>query len=92
LSEEASAPAPDVLHLYRHYAVQPFQLPCQRDQNSGVEQIFVLAKNENRVLYFDDVEEDFGVSAPDEDGVLRDWGNYGPLVRAVLILDDQSVA
>ena len=91
LSEEVSALGPDVLHLYRQYAVQLFHLPCQRDQNSGVEQTFVLAKNENRVLYFDGVEEDFGVSTPDEDGVMRDWGNYGPLVRAVLVLDNQSV-
>jgi hypothetical protein len=44
------------------------------------------------VLYFDDVEEDFGVAIPDQDGVLRQWGNYGPLVRALLVLDeDQSV-
>jgi hypothetical protein len=92
LSEEVSRLAPDVLRLYRQYAVQPFHLLCHRDQESGTEQVFVLAKKGNRVLYFDDVEEDFGVAIPDQDGVLRQWGNYGPLVRALLVLDeDQSV-
>jgi hypothetical protein len=38
------------------------------------------------LLYFDDVEEDFGVAIPDEDGVLRGWGNYGSLAAAVLVL------
>jgi hypothetical protein len=51
-----------------------------------MEQVFVLAKNGNRLLYFDDIEEDFGVATPDEDGVLREWGNYGPLVRALSAL------
>ena len=66
LSKEVSTLAPDVLRLYRQYAVQPFHFPCQRDQESSVEQVFVLAKKENWVLYFDDVEEDFGVAIPDE--------------------------
>jgi hypothetical protein len=38
------------------------------------EYVFVLAKKEERLLYYDDVEEDFGVAIPDEDGVLRNWG------------------
>lgn len=91
LSEELSTLAPDVLRLYRRYAVQPFHLPCQRDQESGMEQVFVLAKKGNRLLYFDDVEEDFGVATPDEDSVLREWGNYGPLVRALLVLDEDQL-
>lgn len=52
------------------------------------EEVFVVAKNGNCFLYFDDVEEDFGVAIPDDDGVMREWGNYGPLVRALLVLDE----
>jgi hypothetical protein len=47
-----------------------------------------VAKNGGRLLYYDDVEEDFGVATPDADGVLRNWGNYGPFVRAILVLDE----
>jgi len=36
----------------------------------------VVAKNANRLLYNDDVEEDFGVAIPDVDGVLRNCGNH----------------
>jgi|HubBroStandDraft_2_1064218.scaffolds.fasta_scaffold41953_2 hypothetical protein len=90
LAEERAALRPEVMWLYEQYAVIPFQLPCIRDENSVTEYVFVLAKKEERLLYYDDVEEDFGVATPDGDGVLRTWGNYGPLVRAVLVLDEDS--
>jgi len=66
LSEEVSSLAPDLVRLYQQYAVQPFHLPCIRDEGSAMEQVFVIAKNGNRFLYFDDVEEDFGVAIPDD--------------------------
>ena len=90
LSNEVSSLAPNVQRLYQQYNVKPYQLPCLRDQDSALEQVFVLAKNGNRLLYFDDVEEDFGVATPDDDGVMREWGNYGPLVRALLVLDEEQ--
>ena len=31
-----------------------------------------------------------GVSIPNADGVLRKWGNYGPLVTALLVLDEEG--
>jgi hypothetical protein len=90
LSSEVSSLASDVQRLYEQYAVTPYQLPCLRDQDSGPEQVFVFAKNGKRLLYFDDVEEDFGVATTDDDGVTREWGNYGPLVRALLVLDEEQ--
>ncbi len=79
-----------MIRLYEQYAIPLFQQPCLREQNSVTEFVFVLARKEGRLLYYDDVEEDFGVATPDGDGVLRNWGNYGPLVRAVLVLDEDS--
>jgi hypothetical protein len=90
LAEELETLRPEVMRLYEQYAIQPFQQPCVREKNSETERVFVVAKKEERLLYYDDVEEDFGVAIPDGDGVLRNWGNYGPLVRAVLVLDDDS--
>ena len=49
-----------------------------------------MARAGNRVLFFDDVEEDFGVGVPDSDGILRDLGTFGALVAAVLALDDPT--
>jgi hypothetical protein len=63
-------------------------VPCFGDQGAVREQVFVVAKKGNRLLYFDDIEEDFGVTIPDEVDVMREWGNYGPLVRALLVLDE----
>jgi|SRR6267154_2225393 len=90
LAEETRALRPEVMRLYEQYAVSPFQQPCLREQNSPTERVFVVAKNGHRLLYYDDVEEDFGVATPDADGVLRNWGNYGPLVRAILVLDENA--
>jgi hypothetical protein len=49
--------------------------------------VFVVARNGNRLLFFDDVEEEFGVGVPNGDAILRDLGTFGPLVAAVLALD-----
>lgn len=87
LSSETSSLVPHIQRLYDQYGVHPSYLPCLRDQGGARERVFVVAKNGNRLLYFDDVEEDFGVGIPDEDGVMREWVNYGPLVRALLVLD-----
>jgi hypothetical protein len=76
LAEETRALRPEVMRLYEQYAVSPFQQLCLREQNSPTEQVFVVA--------------DFGVATPDADGVLRNWGNYGPLVRAILVLDENA--
>jgi hypothetical protein len=82
LTDELETLRPEVIRLYEQYAVQPFQQPCVREENSGIEHVFVLAKKQQRLLYYDDVEEDFGVAILDGDGVLRNWGNYGPLVQS----------
>jgi hypothetical protein len=87
LSSEVSSLEPHVGRLYHQYAVEPFHLPCLRFCESGVEKAFVVAKSGDRLLYFDDVEEDFGVAILDGDGVMREWGNHGPLVLALRVLD-----
>ena len=46
-----------------------------------------MARNGSQLLFFDDVEEEFGVGVPDNDTILRDLGTFGPLVAAVLALD-----
>jgi hypothetical protein len=75
------------LKAYDRYSTAPFEQSFLRDSLSSVERVFVVAKNGNRSLFFDDVEEEFGIGIPDSDGVLRNPGTFGPLVAAVIELD-----
>jgi hypothetical protein len=68
LTEGIAALRPELLKPCDHYAVRPFRQPGLRDRNCVFEQVFFVGKHENRLLYYDDVEEDFGVTILDEDG------------------------
>jgi len=93
LTQEIAALEPQTKRLYQQYAVRPFHQRCVRGKDYGTEHVYVVARNGNRLVYYDDVEEEFGVGIPDADGVLRNWGNYdGPLVRALLVLGEDSPA
>jgi hypothetical protein len=87
LREEIDTLTPEAAKAYEKYATAPYEQRCLRDANSGIERVFVVAKNGNRLLFFDDVEEEFGVGVPGNDAILRDLGTFGPLVAAVLALD-----
>ena len=60
--------------------IEPY--PCTIDRFGGVEQAFVVARTPQRVVYFDDVEEDFG-TAQEVDGRLVNCASNGPLVLAL---------
>jgi len=91
LKEEVKALTPTAMQIYARFAVPPFEQLCSRSVEYGVERVFVVARDENRLLFFDDVEEDFGVGIPDEDGILRDMDTFGPLVAAVLALGKGAI-
>jgi hypothetical protein len=56
--------------------------PCDILRFGKTEQVFVVAKAGQRVVYFDDVEDDFATASV-VDGVLVDSASYGPLVSAL---------
>jgi hypothetical protein len=87
LIEEIAALTPEAARSYEKYAVAPYEQRCLRSADSGIERIFVVARNGSQLLFFDDVEEEFGVGVPDNDAILRGLGTFGPLVAAVLALD-----
>jgi hypothetical protein len=87
LKEEIAALTPGAARAYEKHAVAPYEQRCLRSADSGIERIFVAARNGSQLLFFDDVEEEFGVGVPDNDAILRDLGTFGPLVAAVLALD-----
>ena len=90
LRQGIEALTPEVLRTYERYAVPPHKQQAVRGVDYRHEEVFVVARNGNRVLYYDDVEENFGVGVAAGDGVLGDWENYGPLARAVLVLSVEA--
>ncbi|WP_447931524.1 hypothetical protein [Sphingopyxis fribergensis] len=65
---------------WRHMLVEPFE--CTIERFGGVEVAFVVAIGPERVVYFDDVEEDFG-TAKVVAGRLEGAAAYGPLIVAL---------
>jgi hypothetical protein len=88
--EEVAALTPETVRILKVDAVPIFEQPCFRSEDCGIEKAFAVARAGNRVLFFDDVEEDFGVGVPDSDGILRDLGTFGSLEEAALALDKQT--
>jgi hypothetical protein len=61
-----------------HILRQPF------DGSPAVpEPIFVLARSGPLVLFYDDVEEEFGTGMVDDSNTMRHWGTYGRLQWAL---------
>jgi hypothetical protein len=56
--------------------------PCKIHRFGAVEQVFIVARASQRVVYFDDVEDDFA-TAREVDGQLVDCAAYGPLILAL---------
>jgi hypothetical protein len=83
LKEEIAQLPPEALRIYQACASGVVEQPCYRSEHYGIERVFVIARDGDRVLIFDDVEAEFAVGIPDKDGVLRDWELHGPLKVAV---------
>jgi hypothetical protein len=83
LQEEIANLPPDARDIFRACAIGVQQQLCYRSDTYGREQVFVVARDGARVLLFDDVEDEFAVGVPGEDGVLREWDLYGELVFAL---------
>ena len=60
-------------------------LYCERT-NGNTERLFVIARVGERVLVYDDVEEEYAIAHVPEGGLLRNWDLYGSLEAALLAL------
>jgi len=92
LREELETLTPATLKIWQKYAIAPYEQSCVRNPDAGIERVFVVARNGNHLLFFDDVEDEFGVGVPDSDSILRDLETFGPFVAAVLALDKTESA
>ena len=66
------------LMAFRQYAVQPYCAPILRYGKK--DQVVVVARKGNEVIYWEDIEEGFNVSPVAEDGqVLEHWCDQNEL-------------
>jgi hypothetical protein len=83
LNEDVAQLPSDALAMYEAHKTGIEERLCNRSDECGIERIFVVARAGERLLFFDDVEDEFSIGVPDGDGVLRDWGGYGTLNSAI---------
>jgi hypothetical protein len=63
---------------FNRYAVEPYVAPIVR--HGKVESVVVIARRENEVIYWEDVEDGFNVSPVGPDGrILEHWCNQDEL-------------
>jgi hypothetical protein len=68
--------------LFDRYAVEPYTAPIVRYGQS--ETVIVVARKDDEVIYWEDVEEGFNVSPIDKSGtILEHWCNQDELPHAL---------
>ncbi|HWF06468.1 MAG TPA: hypothetical protein VHA06_22450 [Candidatus Angelobacter sp.] len=68
--------------IFTRYAIEPYLAPIVR--NGTIESVVVVARRENEVIYWEDVEEGFNVSPIDSNGqILEHWCNQDELGLAL---------
>jgi hypothetical protein len=68
--------------IFKKYRIKPYRAPIERYRKT--EYFFVVAKWDNKAMYYEDVEEGFNVSPIDESGrILQHWCNDDDLKYAV---------
>jgi hypothetical protein len=73
---------PEQLAVFHQYAVEPFAATILR--YGRTESVIVLARRNDEVIYWEDVESGFNVSPIDENGrILEHWCNQDELCYAL---------
>lgn len=67
-------------------------LDCERGQLGKIEKLFVVIRTDEKVLIYDDVEDEYAIADIPSTGVLRVWQLFGPLEAAVLAFYSKSSA
>lgn len=71
--------------LFDQYRVSPWKAVIRRSKEAGDEYVFVVAQSKDGVLYFDDAEYGFNISAIDESGrIINPGGSQNTLKGAVI--------
>ena len=65
---------------WQHMLIDPSKRGVERF--GSVEDAFVVARGPDRVVYYDDIEDEFG-TATETEKILIDYRSYGPLLVAL---------
>jgi hypothetical protein len=79
LDKEIQGIDPMFLQRWDKYKVSPSTITCKRTKDYGNENIYIVARYNNEVILYDDVEEEIGMGIIDPDGLLREWSILGSL-------------
>lgn len=82
--------SPEQRRQFHLNAIPPARTMCKRSGADGLEPVFVIAKGQNnKVIFFDDVEDEFGVATVDEP--VTQWKLFPDLGSAVVELNARAV-
>jgi len=89
LTREKERLPPEQRGFLRSIEVPVTKVPCFRSEQYGVERVFAIARFEEEILIFDDVEDEFALGKLDPVGTIRDWGLCGDLIDALRIIQQR---
>jgi hypothetical protein len=86
IEEELSSMPEEALRKFESTRTSITTVRCKRSDQYGEEQLFIIARSGNKLLIFDDVEEEFGVADITSlgDAPLEYWEFFGSLKYALL--------
>ena len=83
LDREIQSLSPEGLSIWEAKKVPIRKARIERPRSIGDESVFVVAASSGAVIYFDDVEDEFGVGVPDAHDCIHEVSLYGPLGYAL---------
>jgi hypothetical protein len=73
VAEQLQACSPSQRQLFERYRVEPHSCPIERF--GTIEQVYAVARRGKFLLFWEDIEEGFEWSRPEDDGVIRSYGS-----------------
>jgi hypothetical protein len=88
IEECASALPARAREKFDKYKVNPHRISCFRSDKSGIEFVFVVAKNDCCVILYDDVEDEFAIARIADHVPTVEWQLCGELEYALYALPE----
>jgi hypothetical protein len=87
LGEETASLQAEARAVLDRYAVAPFRVAREFEGRRGprLSPVWVVARDGDVVLGYDEVEEEYGIGRLRGDGPLEGWGTFGERVRWSLV-------
>jgi len=84
IENELKECSPELVKVFQTYRIDPVRLPISRN-GDDTDFVFVAAKRDNEVMYYEDIEDGWNFSPLSEEGrILEHWCNQDELKYALL--------